>query len=190
MEELVDKAAGKSEENQENFDWENFVKEFPSQLLLTSINDGNRLWSLSYNSAVMSWKLAVNKIEFEAAALMEEVLKMVTRWINQGVESSLVSDEWDTRKKDEYDDKHTYPDLFRLARLNEVLKLLEAKGVSVLANRYIYRFKPNEHENDEIREQARLVIAFYPEHVRRMVFRIDPGIPLPTAKADSDDIPF
>lgn len=161
---------------QGSFDWDAIAKPLArDQLLLASIEDANelRLWATSAVS--MTWQLDVKQVSTDAAALMEEILRITHRWTNNGFEPSEIGEEFGRWKRDKYDDEHAFPDLFRLARLNEILSLLREKGICVLGNIYHYRVQDPNREKRTI-GQTRARIGFFPITTTQVVVRINPGV--------------
>lgn len=170
MDELISKP------KQGSFDWDALTNSLAhDQLLLASVEDANKLRSWATSAVSMTWQLDVKRVSTDAAILMEEVLQIVQRWTNNGFEPSAISYEFDHWKRDKYDSEHEFPDLFRLARLNEVLSLLREKEISVLGNVYHYRTQNPEHAKKTI-GQTRARIGFFPATTTQVVVRIDPGM--------------
>jgi transcriptional regulator with XRE-family HTH domain len=189
---------------QGSFDWQLLTPpRARDHLLLIPVRDGINLCNWASSSVSFTWHLQVSEIDKEAAALMEEILQLVNRWTNNGLSEALEFDDYSQQEKsDDYDKIHAIPDLFRIARAGEVFSILKEKGISVLSNRYIYCFtrtySVRSETRDELREEQRMVIGFYPRETSQVVVRINPGVVPPPPKTSwelsegdlDEEIPF
>lgn len=172
-------------------DWETIARpRSRSQLLLELVKSGSELQTAAYYSAKFSWALEAEPVS-ETASLMEEVLKIVSREVNRGMDDPRFSDDPYRRKTDDYDAQHEFPTLFRIARLNEILQLLAGRGIAVLSNTYVHRLCTERDGFAIDEDQVRLYLGFYPEGTTAKIVHIDPGLPSPVeAEQMDDDLPF
>ena len=88
---------------------------------------GNDLWEKARGCGELTWMFSC-KPNADSAAHMEEVLRIVSRSLKG------------SQEPDEYDAKHEYHELHRVAGLNKVMEELTTLEVCVQANTYLYKY--------------------------------------------------
>ena len=158
------------------------AKDNPYQLQLRPVTDGGTLWEMARRSEKLSWTMEIDPTT-ETAPWMEEILKIITR-LAKGSRNGLI------RYWDEYDEQYQFPDIYRRARIREIIDNLATKGVQVMANNYVHRFKDDE---DALQHEGIIFVSFASFEHSYVMKWIDPGLPddIPASIYDlSDDLPF
>jgi transcriptional regulator with XRE-family HTH domain len=158
------------------------AKDNPYQLQLRPVIDGGTLWEMARRSEKLSWAMEVDPTT-ETAPWMEEILKIVSR-LAKGSQNGRV------RYSDEYDEQYQFPDIYRRARIREIIDKLSFSGIQVVANTYVHRFKDDE---DRLQHEGILYVSFASFEDNYIMKWIDPGLPddIPASIYDfSDDLPF
>jgi transcriptional regulator with XRE-family HTH domain len=143
-------------------------KENPYQLQLRPITNGSNLYGLISGVAKYLWDMDIDPTS-ETAPLMEETMKLVKRLVTG---YSFGYDGYGG-SSDEYDANYEFPDIYRRARIRNLIGELAEKGVQVLANTYTHRYKDGD---DKIQVDRILRLSFCGVEVPHLMREIDPGL--------------
>jgi transcriptional regulator with XRE-family HTH domain len=158
----------------------------PYSLRINVVRFGNDLWTQARGCDSLTWAF-VCKPTVVTAPLMEEVLKLVSRIMIRRPSH----DEYD-----EYDREYAYPDLYRVARLNQIVDDLAAENVCIHSNTYLYNYlREIDDGKTEVFRLTKIYVQFCNLGTEQSSVYIDPGF-LQTPSWEytggdlDDEIPF
>lgn len=158
-----------------------------NMLQLHVTHDALHYWETARGCDAYEWTLAVTPT-MAVAPLIDELLAITKRTVEGLVMMDLHTN------ADEFDRQHEHPDVYRVARLSELVAELQAAGVTLLANTYYHNTR-NAGPNDPW-VVKRLRVMFAPPGAQKRLVEIDRGAkgvvwPSSEGKQTEDrDIPF